>query len=900
MTVSIALLDLYARADGFIADTAMASLASRLESHGYQVALLRSVLSKDTNGDVPKWHGLLADYVKSKPFDVIALPRTWDPATIETLRAAMKTDAKLVRLTSSVTAGLDGKFDHVVSEDGLLSLLSGGDATPAQWTKTTAKELRKHEMAPPPTNALTRFAVLPGAVNVPQEGRPTITGPAVGCPFLLDAGKSPIYQRVQIDPTKVQMKGCTFCLDNIGAYAMPTEEQFVGSWMAQLRAIRAQRPTANEVLCTDERPHPFLPALFRAIRDEGLGPVELMIKSRVDWLQEFAGTAVREACTLAAESGSVLHIYLVGFENFEQFHLDLFNKGCTVADNIHAIEILRSLQLEFPKSFEYLKYRAHGVVLFTPWTTPEHLLANAQVMRQVRFHELRSEAILTRLRLYPRVPLHALAEADGLLTTQFDDGRGDRAQEQGYDASAPWRFQDQRTEAVFRVAQALHNAGRMYSDADVLEAASRFIMRWPGLANAPDAAPLAFEQARRIFWGHQPVRAPESVVLLGFDPEIELVATGDKRGCLKENIPAKSAPDLVRAYQAMGLHASIVTHHGLSQATDEHQAGNDYCIIAVAHDAASLEAVLAAQKEHRQGQGSDERVATVMGALMGYPECCVKAFLAQSSRGDNLDNERLTFRRAPTAPLSPLLNRFGSLRLISHHPCTPNCAGSIALAEKIMARIAVLDEAAATWLQAELRKHVLFPDYSRRVSLQGHWEGHEYLVDQAEALDDPRRLGAPLDGLRRIELRPDCALFRYANGNSSTVQGNAPFIVTPGEPLAPASLAQMGETPAREPQRSPSHGLPPLPSAIRQGATVKGYRIVAIGPRDGAHQVELGDGHHLFGLRLRPHDPAHPATIRCGSWGVEVDAPEKLPEGARAALAVFARALAVASSESRR
>ena len=39
---------------------------------------------------------------------------------------------------------------------------------------------------------------------------------------------------------------------------------------------------------------------------------------------------------------------------------------------------------------------------------------HARVMREVRFHELRSEALRTRLRLYPRVPLHALAERDGL------------------------------------------------------------------------------------------------------------------------------------------------------------------------------------------------------------------------------------------------------------------------------------------------------------------------------------------------------------------------------------------------------------------------------------------------------------------------------------------------------
>ena len=45
----------------------------------------------------------------------------------------------------------------------------------------------------------------------------------------------------------------------------------------------------------------------------------------------------------------MLHVYLVGFESFEPFHLQLFNKGATVEDNLRAVEKLRELRRALPR-----------------------------------------------------------------------------------------------------------------------------------------------------------------------------------------------------------------------------------------------------------------------------------------------------------------------------------------------------------------------------------------------------------------------------------------------------------------------------------------------------------------------------------------------------------------------
>ena len=90
------------------------------------------------------------------------------------------------------------------------------------------------------------------------------------------------------------------------------------------------------------------------------------------------------------------------------------------------------------------------------------------------------------------------------------------------------------------------------------------------------------------------------------------------------------AEALCRAYRAMSLVADIVELHGLAQGRDAHERGADFAIVAVAADQAALDEVLAAQRAHASAQG--KAAVEAMGALMGYPTCCVQAFLARRAR----------------------------------------------------------------------------------------------------------------------------------------------------------------------------------------------------------------------------------------------------------------------------
>jgi hypothetical protein len=93
-----------------------------------------------------------------------------------------------------------------------------------------------------------------------------------------------------------------------------------------------------------------------------------------------------------------------------------------------------------------------------------------------------------------------------------------------------------------------------------------------------------------------------------------------------------------------------------------------------------------------------------LGALLGYPRCCVEAFAAQPHRGDDAQNRRATFARTPPGgepwpwPLDNLV-----VMPVPFFPCTYRCEPALA-----WARTALAAGGAADGLRPFLARPVLF------------------------------------------------------------------------------------------------------------------------------------------------------------------------------------------------
>jgi len=512
-------------------------------------------------------------------------------------------------------------------------------------------------------------------------------------------------------------------------------------------------------------------------------------------------------------------------------------------------------------------------------------------MARVGFSELRAEALRTRLRLYPRTPLYHLAERDGLLAERFEEARPDRAAEQGYDASAPWRFRDPRTEAVFRVASAL-GAPKTLDEADLLGCAAQLLISHPRLAEVADDAHLPVVMALRPWRGAARLRG---LGVLGLDLELAGVLAGRKAASLKENVPIAEAPGLVRAYRAMGLEAEVVSTHSYDAGAGVHRAGAEHAIVAVAATAAALAEVLALQRALSTARRRSDVEA--LGRLMGYPACCAAAFADQLERGDNADNERQSLLRDPEVPVSPLLNRLGPFPLVSHHVCSPGCGPSAALAREALEVLRRRSPAAARLVEEAQARPVLFLDYRRVTGLEGRFDGDDFVVERVDP-EAARAIGLPEHGAAgaRLQLRWDGVRVSWPDGRQHLEPAPRPVLLVPGAPLAPV-VRRAIEAPPAPARREASGALPRLPDVIRPTVRVEGYRLSRVN-RDGeAWVLVLTREGDEFGVRLTARTPGDGAPT-AGPFRFDFGPAESLTAERRAALTLLARVIADASARS--
>lgn len=253
--------------------------------------------------------------------------------------------------------------------------------------------------------------------------------PILGDPSLLPRAREALARQISGGS-----RGCSFCVfRNQETSVLPVDET-VDLVLGQVRYLRETWRT-NDVYLQSENPFRFLEPLVSRLLEQGLEPGLVTIRTTPALLVRHRELLERCIARLAAEGGR-LQIMQLGFESFVQCHLDLFNKGTTVATNIEACRILSAMHRRFgPQVVQ--GFRGHGLILLHPWTTLEELLENLAVIdREAPF--LRSAiSVGSRLTLYNEfTPIFRKAMAERLVrrsTAGF-----------GWD----FRFRDPRMEAL--------------------------------------------------------------------------------------------------------------------------------------------------------------------------------------------------------------------------------------------------------------------------------------------------------------------------------------------------------------------------------------------------------------------------------------------------------------------
>lgn len=397
-----------------------------------------------------------------EPYDTIVYERVWSPKLVEGLRARLEGRTFVAcqgehRLIAP-PADLECRGDLRRALPALFAWLAGERAAPPgtrrrgqeRWERVEPVEPLSTEPLPWEPNmrpvALDPEALDPGrAVSV--VGNP-------GCPYQADARDNPLYADAKL-PDGVG-RGCAFCTTG-NRYEHSPPAETAARVLDKLRYLRREAPERMRVVLKDQNPFGWLPEVVEAIGAEGLGPLTLMLETRVDWFVRNERRFER-ALELASDARVTLAPYLIGIESFSQAELDRFNKGMAAEDNVAFLERIDRWEAEHPRALD-LSHASFGFVLFTPWTTLDDLRANHRAIVRTGFDRFRGSVLLARARLYPDTALYWLAERDGLLTDAWDDAGEDSSARYGYFPGHPWRFVDPTVARLSRVATTLSERG---------------------------------------------------------------------------------------------------------------------------------------------------------------------------------------------------------------------------------------------------------------------------------------------------------------------------------------------------------------------------------------------------------------------------------------------------------
>jgi hypothetical protein len=442
--------------------------------------------------------------------------------------------------------------------------------------------------------------------------------------------------------------------------------------------------------------------LAQEIVQRDLPPSRWLFEYRADALVRHASEIAR-AATLLGSRQHGFDVCLLGIESFAISQLDRFNKGYGPEVNLQALRLLRQLEEDHPGAFRFRPYGGLSTILFDPWSTAAEIALNLAVVLHFRIEHLCGKLLTSRLRLEEGLPLSTRARMEGLIRGAYDDDALDTAAHNFYPDEIPWRFRDGRLEPFVRLVLRLARTSerpvaQSSSSADKL---AEQLQRWQRQMGQTDVQ-LATELLRDVHVGpdhdspEELLRRTQSRLQRAKDQTEHVpspaIATGYDDDSVDNYMALAWA---VRAFRA-GLKPVVELEDGLSPAAQSgivarlkaewpglHVAqrqslrqGPNTCELFLGRRLSEVrEALELTEQSEGQCQPAELRdIVTRIGQLLGYPECCARAFATEQHlfRGNN---EWLQVARRVATPGE--VDRAFEPGRLDYVPCSLSCAESL-------------------------------------------------------------------------------------------------------------------------------------------------------------------------------------------------------------------------------
>jgi hypothetical protein len=515
------------------------------------------------------------------------------------------------------------------------------------------------------------------------------------CHYRRRLARNPRYRGLDLTAC-MRDHGCAFCNRPAGrqTWRHGPEQLFA----RQLRALQETHPPGKGRLAVRAVGAAVL-GNIEAIADELHAfrgrPLDLLLDARADTLLA-ARPALARALARLTGTEHRLHLALIGIESFVARELELLNKGTTWQQNLTAARTLFELEHEFPGHFAFREHGGLSLLLYTPWTRPEELALNLGIIRFSGLHEVCGKIFTSRVRLYDKLPIARLAARDGLLADAYADTLLDTARSHFYAHELPWRFEHPALEPVSRVLVRMTAASS--DQDDPLARALTEARTTHAVAREPLSLAIALVDAAI----DEPTRAdPEALLssavasLTGVEVDPPQGARAPRMGPEQLNdseitsaawatrlLPVRAGLKPVMRIEDAGRPCAGVDVDVLRGLVPivrrwNHPDGGAGYDLFLGRDESAVEAAIEATSKLWRASDESEwkAAASRVGALLGYPGCCARAFAERpSTQRLRYTWIRLLQRLAQPSEVPAVFNP-GS-EVIDWVPCSLDCQPS--------------------------------------------------------------------------------------------------------------------------------------------------------------------------------------------------------------------------------
>jgi hypothetical protein len=232
-------------------------------------------------------------------------------------------------------------------------------------------------------------------------------------------------------------RGCSFCNICVDReYTAYPNKDIVNKLIDQLKYITSFDSNLKNITLIDEYPYRYLYNLIKEIIKKKI-PIDIInVGGRADWFYQNRET-VRKTVKLLENTRLKIAFGSIGYENFSQRELDLFNKGVKVKTNLLVVEELFNLKNKYPNNFGY---HICLIILFNPWTRLKDIEINIKTLLRLK-DKLKFDFYSTfcTLQIFPFTALYYKAKKDKLLIKDKHFS----------DIPCKYKFKDPRVEEIW-------------------------------------------------------------------------------------------------------------------------------------------------------------------------------------------------------------------------------------------------------------------------------------------------------------------------------------------------------------------------------------------------------------------------------------------------------------------